>query len=117
MICGKCGKPMRAGEFRMEQHSTDNGIYHSYPMATWFENGTKYCETPQDSTLGYYCTDCGMLIGVFPYTRPVNFIGKFNQNLNENIDILPTKICPECNREIDIDYPRCPYCGFIFEAI
>ncbi len=117
MICIKCRKPMRIGEFRMEQHSTDNGIYHAYPVAAWYENGEKYCETPQNSTLGFYCADCGMMAGIFQYTKPVGFIGRFNKDFDDNIDVLPVKVCPECSAEIDMDYPRCPNCGYIYESI
>ena len=101
----------------MEQHGTDNSIYHAYPMATWYRNGKKYCETPQSATLGFYCPDCGMMAGIFPYTRPVGFIGKFDEDIDDEKDILPLKKCPECGAEIDIDYPRCPKCGHLYEAI
>ena len=42
---------------------------------------------------------------------------EFNKDIDENIDILPKKICNECGAEIDLDYPRCPFCGHIYEAI
>lgn len=114
MICGRCGRPMVQGEFRMEQHSVDKGIYYAYPMAAWYKNGVKYCETPQDKTLGFYCSECGLMVGVFGATRPTNFIGRFSQDLDDDIDVLPKKTCPECGKEIDEDYPRCPICGYDF---
>lgn len=117
MICGRCRRPMIQGDFKMEQHSIDKGIYYAYPMAAWYKDGTKYCETPQDSTLGYYRPDCGLLVGVFTTTRPTGgFVGKFAADLDENVDILPSKICPDCGMEMDIDYPRCPTCGYVFET-
>ena len=117
MICGRCRRPMIQGDFKMEQHSIDKGINYAYPMAAWYKDGTKYCETPQDSTLGYYCPDCGLLVGVFTTTRPTGgFVGKFAADLDENVDILPSKICPDCGMEMDIDYPRCPTCGYVFET-
>ena len=116
MVCGRCGQPMFQGEFRMEQHSVDDGIYYAYPMAAWYKDDVKYCETPQNSTLGYYCSECGLLVGVFPFTKPKGFVGRFNADFDEKIDILPKKICPECQEKLDIDYPRCTNCGFIFET-
>lgn len=115
MVCIKCRKPMIMGEFKIEQCNMGNSL--SYPMATWHRNGVKYCETPQSSTLGFYCADCGMMAGIFQYTKPVNFIGRFGASLDDKIDVLPVKKCPECSAEIDIDYPRCPNCGYIYEAI
>jgi hypothetical protein len=117
MDCMNCGKPMVPGEFRMEQHSTDKGIYYAYPMAAWYQDGVKYCETPQRSAFGFYCPDCGVLAGVFRYTKPVNFFGTFNADLDDTVDVLPQKQCPECEQRFDIDYPRCPYCGYVFESI
>ncbi|MDE6671362.1 MAG: zinc ribbon domain-containing protein [Ruminococcus sp.] len=117
MICLKCRKPMIAGEFRMELHSVNDGIYYSYPMATWYKDGKKYCETPQNKTLGFYCADCGVLVGAFEYTKPVNFIGRFDEDIDDKIDVLPVKRCLQCGAEIDIDYPRCPKCGYLYEAI
>ncbi len=117
MICARCGKPMHTGEFKMEVRSADSGIYHTYPVAAWYMDGEKYCETNQDSTVGYYCPDCGLMAGVFLSTRPVGFLGRFNKDLDDNIDKLPVKVCPFCEKEIDIDYPRCPHCGFVFEII
>ena len=28
-----------------------------------------------------------------------------------NDDTLPKIKCPDCNKEHDFDYPKCPYCG------
>lgn len=114
MICGFCGKPMLQGEFRIEMHSTDKGLYKSYSVSAFYQNGTQYCETPLDKTLGFYCPECGAMAGIFRYTKPVNFAGSFNTDLDDKIDVLPRKKCPECDCEMDIDYPRCPECGFEF---
>lgn len=116
MICGVCGKPMHFGEFRMEQHSIDNNSYNAYPVASWYKEGQKFCETSLNITPGFYCSECGVLVGIFRYTKPVGFIGRFAENLDDDIDILPKKVCPECSAEMDIDYPRCPECGLVFET-
>ena len=113
-----CGKPMVKGLFKIEKRGIPTrGASFEYPVSTFYEGDNKICEVPVDKTLGYYCSECGMLIGVFPVTHPTGFTGKYNQNIDDNIDILPKKICIECGAEIDLDYPRCPFCGHIYEAI
>lgn len=114
MICGVCGHNMLKGEFHLEHRSTDMGVYRSYPVAAWYENGEKVAETAIDNTLGYYCPECGAMVGIFPYTKPVGFAGRYKADLDDKIDKLPVKICPDCGKELDIDYPRCPNCGFEF---
>lgn len=44
----------------------------------------------------YCCASCGK-------------IELFQPRDSENIT-LPQKICPHCGKEIDFDYPKCPYC-------
>lgn len=117
MICGQCGSRMLQGEFRMEQRSIDSGIYRAYPVAAWYENGEKIFETPINRTLGFYCAECGAMVGIFTRTKPVGFAGRYKADLDDSIDRLPYKICPECGLKMDIDYPRCPECGLVFEAI
>ena len=29
---------------------------------------------------------------------------------------LPQKECPDCGKQHDFDYPRCPYCGYDYQA-
>ena len=84
---------------------------------TFYDGNDKICETPVDSTLGYYCSECGLMLGVFPVTHPTGFAGRFNENIDDSIDVLPQKKCPECGAEIDMDYPRCPFCGYIYEIL
>lgn len=110
MICGRCRTVMIEGVFKTEGRT-------DYACAAWYKDDEKYCVSESDTTLGYYCPECGMLIGVFSRTYPVNFIGRYNQKLDDKIDILPKKICPECGTQMDIDYPRCSICGFVFETI
>ena len=95
-----CGKQMIRGFFKIEKRGIPSkGSSLVYPVSTFYDGDEMLCEVPVDTTLGYYCSECGMLIGVFP------------------VDILPKKVCPECGAEIDVDYPRCPFCGHIYEAI
>lgn len=72
------------------------------------------CEAEGESTLGYYCPECGLLVGVFPLTHPLGFAGKYRQDLDDKVDKLPKKVCPECGSEIDEDYPKCPICGYTY---
>ncbi len=30
----------------------------------------------------------------------------------ESNDEIPQRICPQCGKEHDIDYPKCPYCKY-----
>jgi len=32
----------------------------------------------------------------------------------ETNDETPQRICPQCGKEHDIDYPKCPYCKYIY---
>lgn len=113
-----CGKPMHKGRFALEKRGIQGkGSSLEYPVAAFYNGDDKICETPVDSTLGYYCSECGMMIGVFPVTHPTGFMGRFDQSFDEKIDDLPKKKCPECGAEIDVDYPRCPFCGYTYEII
>ena len=113
-----CGKPMFRGRFVMEKRGiSGKGSSLVYPVAAFYNGNDMICETPVDSTLGYYCSECGLMLGVFPVTHPTGFVGRFTEDINDKIDILPRKICPECGAEIDVDYPRCPFCGHIYEVI
>ncbi len=114
MMCGICGRPMIEGEFRLEQRSIDKGIYRSYPVAAWYKDNEKIAETALDRTLGFYCPECGAVAGIFMSTKPVGFVGRFNADLDDRIDQLPVKKCPDCGKVLEIDYPRCPECGFEF---
>ncbi len=29
----------------------------------------------------------------------------------------PQRDCPSCQRRHDFDYPKCPYCGHVYESI
>ena len=31
-------------------------------------------------------------------------------------DDLPQKTCPQCGRQHDFDYPKCPYCGCDYQV-
>ena len=113
-----CGKPMIKGVFKIEKRGIPTkGSSLIYPVSTFYDGNEMICEVPVDATLGYYCPECGLLLGVFPLTHPTGFAGKYKVDLDDDIDILPKKSCPECGAEIDVDYPRCPFCGYVYEAI
>ena len=111
MICGICGRRMTPGRFTVNASRLS-----SFDPVTikWFEGDELVCQTKQDKTIGFFCAHCSVLIGVFQRVEQVGFTSEFNQDLDDKIDSLPKKNCPECGLELDIDYPRCPECGFIF---
>ncbi|MBQ1519330.1 MAG: zinc ribbon domain-containing protein [Ruminococcus sp.] len=118
MICGRCGTPMVQGDFAMQKDGIGRkGGAFIYPVAVFYKDNEMICEADGESTLGYYCPECGLLIGVFPLTHPTGFAGKYHQDLDDKVDKLPKKSCPECGSEIDVDYPKCPVCGYIYEKI
>ena len=110
MICGMCGKRMKVGKFKVETHSTG----YAYSTVSWYEGNELVFESPQTETTGFFCEDCGIAMGAFFRGRQVGFTSEYAQDLDDEIDTLPKKYCPECGEEIDIDYPRCPDCGHIF---
>ena len=115
MICGRCGSLMVQGEFSMQKDGIGRkGGAIIYPVAVFYKDKEMICEAEGENTLGYYCPECGMLVGVFPLTHPTGFVGKYGHDLDDNVDKLPMKHCPECGSDIDIDYPKCPVCGYQF---
>lgn len=38
------------------------------------------------------------------------------RNVPEPDEELPQKVCPQCGKHHDFDYPRCPYCGNDYQA-
>ncbi len=101
---------MKFGRFVINTHSTG----YAYSTVSWYEGDNLVSESETTDTTGFFCQDCGITIGVFFNSRQVGFTSDYNQNLDDEVDKLPAKLCPECGSEIDIDYPRCPECGYIF---
>ncbi len=110
MICGMCRKPMKIGKFKIHTHSAG----YAYSSVAWYEGDNLVCESNAEETTGFFCQDCGIILGVFFRGRQVGFTSDYSQDLDDDIDVMPKKICPECGEELDIDYPRCPECGFVF---
>ena len=61
---------------------------------------------------------CGIVAGLALYTvgdllDRVNYLeDKLNMHLPLEIDEdLPQHKCTKCEKEYDMDYPKCPYCG------
>ncbi len=110
MLCGICGQRMKSGKFVINTHSAAR----SYSSVSWYEGNNLVAETNTDKTTGFFCQNCGIIMGVFFGARQVGFTSDYSQNLDDNIDSLPKKICPDCGTKLDIDYPRCPECGYLF---
>ncbi len=49
-------------------------------------------------------------IYVCPTCRKTEFFAAEDQHVEQTED-LPQRVCPDCGREHDFDYPKCPFCG------
>ena len=65
---------------------------------------------------GLYCPSCGQFTVAFNLKKNVLFEKGFDMEFDEDIDCLPQKSCPQCGESIDMDYPKCPECGYDFNA-
>ena len=114
MICGSCGTRMKIGKFVVGVHGVGAMSSYAYPNISWYEEDKLVAETDKAETAGFFCQDCGIISGVFFNVRQVGFTKDYDYDLDDNIEKLPKKTCPECSIELDIDYPRCPECGYVF---
>ncbi len=58
----------------------------------------------------YMCPQCGKIEffdADFAYRAE-------EDGFDEDVDMLPQNVCPECGTSHDIDYPRCPNCGYSY---
>jgi len=55
-----------------------------------------------------------IIIGVILFLVGLIIMPRLERNVNDNIDEeknnISKIICPNCKKEHDIDYPKCPYC-------
>ena len=114
MICGSCGKRMKIGKFTVTVNGVGAMSSYAYPNISWYEGDKLVAETNKTETPGFFCQDCGIITGVCFNVKQVGFTKDYDFDLDDNIDKLPKKSCPECHTELDIDYPRCPECGYVF---
>ncbi len=63
---------------------------------------------------GYYCNNCGEFTVTFKVKKNAAFEEGFDSDFDEDVDCLAQKVCPDCAASIDIDYPKCPECGYYF---
>ncbi len=106
MICGMCGRRMKIGKFSIMGTGSVRVL--------WSEGDRTVGETYKTDTTGFFCENCGIIVGVFLGVKQVGFTSDYNSDIDDGIDILPKKRCPDCDTELDIDYPRCPECGYVF---
>lgn len=105
---------MKIGKFKVSVHGIATLSGYAYPTVAWYDGDELVCESDKSETMGFYCKDCGVMMGVFFGGAQVGFPEELRQDLDDSIDVLPKKECPECGTELDIDYPRCPECGYVF---
>lgn len=105
---------MKIGKFRVSIHGMASIKGYAYPQVGWYDGDELVCESEDTETTGFYCDSCGVMLGVFFRGKQVGFTEEFRHDLDDSIDILPKKTCPDCGAELDIDYPRCPECGYLF---
>ncbi len=85
-----------------------------HTIADFSINGKIICESTENEVAGWYCPDCGKFTAIFKAEEQLGFEKGFDMEFDEDIDCLPQKSCPGCGESIDIDYPKCPECGYDF---
>ena len=41
----------------------------------------------------------------------------YANSANTYSDALPQNKCPRCGKEHDFDYPKCPFCGYLYRSL
>lgn len=117
MICEKCKREMKKGTVNLKIGGIGKKGFFLHTIAGFSINNNIICDSTQDKTIGWYCPYCDNFIALFNVENQYGFEEGFNMDFNEECDCLPQKNCPGCNAEIDIDYPKCPDCGYDFDSI
>ncbi len=89
LTCLRCGSQMQFAfqeKFQMGEHTLLTGDW------SHLRSGSLELEV-------WCCPDCGKVEFFTPET-----VGEYTHK------DLPQKKCPQCGREHDFDYPKCPYC-------
>lgn len=115
MICEKCGVLMKEGKVSLGTGCSIASGLVGNPAALFMCEGTVIDSLGGGSYDGFYCPVCGEFSVSFRIKKNVLFEKGYDMELDEDIDCLPMKNCPECGESIDIDYPKCPECGYRFE--
>ena len=121
MLCRRCNGNMQYGKAHFSRNSASlTDILFGTKVEFTVNNYTvDNCSvTSQD---GWYCGRCGIFTVEFDVREQNNAMPLYENGLdsdfNEEIDDIPDKSCPDCGASTDIDYPRCPECGYIFDKI
>lgn len=113
MKCDICGCEMSKGNTYLGISGFGNkSLLHT--VASFRINDNLICESTENKLKGWYCPSCEKFIAVFDVETQYGFEEGFDMDLDEDIDSLPQKCCPNCGESIDIDYPKCPECGYDF---
>ncbi len=114
MKCEKCGIEMQNGTIVFRNGGASLNALMHYPTADFFTETKKITSYSIRSVVkGHYCGSCGKFYADFDIKK-ADFEKGFDMDLDDLIDRIPQSECPNCGEVCDIDYPRCPECGFSF---
>ncbi|MBQ8297968.1 MAG: zinc ribbon domain-containing protein [Ruminococcus sp.] len=85
------------------------------PAADFTVDNTLVDTLSLSSHTGCYCPKCGKFTLSFNLRKNAVFEDGFDMDLDDELDCLPQKSCPDCGEAIDFDYPKCPGCGYRFD--
>lgn len=114
MKCEYCGREMKKGKVNLRIGGIGKRGFFLHTIAAFCINNNVICENTDNEVQGWYCPSCEKFIAVFDAETQYGFEEGFDMDLDEEIDSLPQKCCPNCGEDIDIDYPKCPECGYDF---
>ena len=119
MLCQKCQGNMRYGKAVFSKGGASLTDMLTAPKAEFYVNNYRIDRCTVSCQEGWYCGNCGIFTVEFDVRKQTDsmplYENGFDSNFDENIDDISDMVCPSCGASIDIDYPRCPECGCIFD--
>lgn len=115
MNCRRCGGKLKQGHAYFSSRSYDFDLLNPAPEILFCVGETEADTLNVRQQEGMYCPECGTFTMTFNIKKHAVFEDGFDMELDENIDCLPQKSCPQCGADVDIDYPKCPECGSDFQ--
>lgn len=114
MICDNCKCKMLQGTAYFSSRSYDFDLLKPAPEIEFCVGDVTVESFNAKQREGWYCPECGIFTLSFYIKTHAVYEEGFDMDLDEELDALPQKTCPQCGESIDIDYPKCPECGFSF---